>query len=70
MPKPLSPGVRSLAAALAVGFAVAAGVALADRDWWSAFLLADLAALCAYAVWKGKDPVAPEARRKRRRNDG
>lgn len=59
MPKELPAWARSIAAAVAVGAAVAAGVALSDGDWRSAFVLAGLAALCAWALWRGKDRVAP-----------
>jgi hypothetical protein len=50
---------RILAGILGLGAAAGAVVAGGHHDWLSVFLLCDLAALCGYVLWKGRDPVAP-----------
>jgi hypothetical protein len=58
MPR-IRPVTRILALVIGVVATGGAATALRDRDWLSMFILADLAALCAYAGIRSRDPVAP-----------
>ena len=55
----LSWPVRVVVIIAGIAFATAGVVALGDRDWEDVAILAGLTIMCAWAAWRGRDPLNP-----------